>query len=121
MSAGSLTIWDLRQNVYPINLLDAHKDSVSEIQFHPSYPDQLFSCSTAGEIWQWANPLKSSILDGGSGGFFLTENVRNNMEVFSIMSKLHKPVNSLDVNKDRLVCGCDNEAIYLINDISLFN
>lgn len=39
------------------------------------------------------------------------------MEIFSLMPLLHKPVNSLDVNRSRLVCGCDNEAIYIIKNL----
>lgn len=114
-------MWDLRHNTFPVNLLNAHTDSVNEIQFHPSYPDQLFSCSNAGEIWHWVNPLKPSLPGGESEAFFLAQGARNNLEVATIMPKLHKPINSLDVSANRLVCGCDNEAVYIVNDINLFN
>lgn len=117
-----MTVWDLRQNTFPVNLLNAHNDTVNEIQFHPSYPDQIFSCSSAGEIWHWSNPLKSSRLPGEEPeSFFLTQNARNNLEVQTIMPKLHKSVNSLDANRNRLVCGCDNEAVYVVNDVSFFS
>lgn len=114
-------MWDLRHNTFPVNLLNAHSDAVSEVQFHPSYPDQLFSCSSAGEIWHWASPLRATVPGDESDAFFLTQSTRNNLEVSTVMSKLHKPVNSLDVNRDRLVCGCDNEAVYIVNNSSLLN
>lgn len=100
--------------------MNAHTDAVNEIQFHPSYPDQIFSCSSAGEVWHWSNPLKSFLPGDEPDSFFLTQNARNALEVSTIMPKLHKPVNSLDTNRNRLVCGCDNEAVYIVN-INLFN
>lgn len=98
---------------------------MSEIQFHPNYPDQLFSCSSAGEIWHWTTPPKAgsstSLPETDSNPLFLTESIKNSLEVFALMPKLHKPINSLDINKNKILCGCDNEAIYLINDVNLFN
>lgn len=120
---GSLTVWDLRQNTFPVNLLSAHTDSVSEIQFHPDYPDQLFSCSSAGEIWHWVAPPKSGPSTShelDNNPLFLTESIKNNLEVYALMPKLHKPINSLDIHKDKVLCGCDNEAMYLINNVNLF-
>lgn len=116
-------MWDLRQNTFPVNLLSAHTDSVSEILFHPSHPDQLFSCSNAGEVWHWMSPVKHSStpsMDIEGTPLFLVENVKNSLEVYALMPKLHKPINSIDVNGNKVLCGCDNEAIYLINDVSLF-
>lgn len=115
-------MWDLRHNTFPVNLLSAHTDSVSEIHFHPNHPDQLFSCSNAGEIWHWTSPVKQSSTSSNieAAPMFLTENIKNSLEVYALMPKLHKPVNSLDVNRNKVLCGCDNEAIYLISDVGLF-
>ena len=41
------------------------------------------------------------------------------MEIFSLMPTVHKPINSLDVNRNRLICGCDNEAIYIIKNLPI--
>jgi nuclear pore complex protein Nup43 len=44
---------------------------------------------------------------------------KHHLEVFTLMPQLHKPVNSLDVNRSRVVCGCDNEAIYVFKNVVL--
>lgn len=116
-------MWDLRNNTYPVNVLNAHEGAISEIQFHPDHPDQLFSCSSAGEIWQWSTKTKSTcvILGDAEDNVWLTpDNVKNKLEVFTLMPVLGKPINSLDLNRNTVLCGCDNEAIYLINGVTLF-
>lgn len=60
-SDGSLTVWDLRQNTYPISQLNAHAKSVSEILFHQDRPDNLFTCSVSGELWHWNNAQSSKL------------------------------------------------------------
>ncbi|KAK9872710.1 hypothetical protein WA026_018844 [Henosepilachna vigintioctopunctata] len=124
---GSITIWDLRQNTYPVNMLRAHEESVMEIQFHPDYPDHLFSSSSSGEIWHWSVKPKLSadyVFDNLAGKdknmvWFASDAFKNKLEVFTLMDKLHKPINTFDVNQARVLCGCDNEAIYLISGINL--
>lgn len=44
---------------------------------------------------------------------------KHRLEVFTLMPQLHKPVNSLDVNMNRIVCGCDNEAVYVFKNVVL--
>ncbi|KAJ3634208.1 hypothetical protein MTP99_011112 [Tenebrio molitor] len=120
---GSITIWDLRQNTYPVNLLDAHEGGVAEIRFHPDQPDQLFTCSSAGDVWHWS-PKSGGIASVGLGTaenvWLASETIKNKLDVFTLMPKLHKPINSLDVNRNKVICGCDNEAIYLINGVNIF-
>lgn len=121
----------MRQNTFPVNLLSAHSETISEIQFHPDHPDQMFSCSTSGEIWQWITNKPSVQVnrllhtdhtdDSDSNPWFSSENVKNKFEVYNLMPRLHKSINSLDLNRNRVVCGCDNEAIYLINNINIYN
>lgn len=72
-------------------------------------------------MWHWASPLKTTLPGDESDSFFLAQSTKTNLEVSAIMPKLHKPINSLDVNRNRLVCGCDNEAVYIVNDITLFS
>lgn len=50
---GSISVWDLRKSTHPVNVLNAHKNSVCEIAFHQEQPDHLFSCSFSGELWHW--------------------------------------------------------------------
>ncbi|XP_044761105.1 nucleoporin Nup43 [Coccinella septempunctata] len=124
---GSITIWDLRQNTFPVNLLKAHNESVTEIKFHPDYPDHLFSASMAGEVWHWSIKSKSTSTlmmapteKDDSNVWFASDGFKNKLEVYSLMDRLHKPINTFDVNQRKMICGCDNEAIYLINDIKLY-
>ena len=44
---------------------------------------------------------------------------KHHLEVFTLMPQLHKPINSLDVNRSRVVCGCDNEAVYVFKNVVL--
>ncbi|KAK4882408.1 hypothetical protein RN001_005727 [Aquatica leii] len=125
---GSLTVWDLRQNSFPVNLLSAHSESVSEIQFHPDHPDQMFSCSFSGELWHWITNKPGShggkllnVSEMESNSWLSTESIKNKFEVFMLMPKLHKAINSIDLSRDRVLCGCDNEAIYLINKVNIYS
>ncbi|KAB0796430.1 hypothetical protein PPYR_10491 [Photinus pyralis] len=125
---GSLTVWDLRQNTFPVNLLSAHSESVAEIQFHPDHPDQMFSCSFSGELWHWITNKSSfhggKLLDVSEveiNPWSSTDQAKNKFEVFMLMPKLHKPINSIDLNYNRVLCGCDNEALYLIDNINIYN
>ncbi|XP_064618268.1 nucleoporin Nup43-like [Liolophura sinensis] len=79
---GMLCIWDLRQEHYPINPLQAHSATLWEVKFHPSSPDNLFTCSDDGSVWHWdgtavnasvsmaATPslLSATVTGAGAGG-----------------------------------------------------
>lgn len=120
---GSLTVWDLRHNTYPVTLLDAHTEAINEIQFHSHYPDHMFSCSNSGEIWHWkALTQKHNLLNlemETLSPWLSNESIKSKLEVASLMPKLYKPVNCLDLDKNRVLCGGDNEAVYLINNVSV--
>lgn len=124
---GSLTVWDLRRNTFPVTLLNAHSDTVSELQFHPDRPEHLFTCSTSGEVWHWnTSSMSRSAHLGTSAEFSRDKNIwlnsdvaKHHLEVFTLMPQLHKPINSLDVNRSRVVCGCDNEAVYVFKNVVL--
>lgn len=49
---------------------------------------------------------------------WLSKNLKNRITVYSLIQNLHLPINSLDVRGNFVVCGCDNEAVYLISDSS---
>lgn len=122
---GSLSICDLRFiSDIPITFLNAHKDSVSEIRFHPDLSDQLFTCSLDGEIWHWqpSGQRQSTLLDVDtlSENAWLSSDIKNKVEVKILMPPVHKPLNSIDLNKDKLLCGADNEAMYLIHGINVY-
>lgn len=48
-----MAIWDLRLASYPVSILSAHQDSITELKFHPDRPNKLFSSSANGELWHW--------------------------------------------------------------------
>ncbi|XP_060524404.1 nucleoporin Nup43 [Cylas formicarius] len=115
---GALSVWDLRHDTFPVNVFNAHEGSISEIQFNRDDPNKLFSCSSAGEVWHWASKGRkqfSSGFDEDASVWLVPGSAKSNLEVFTLMSTIDKPINSLDMCKGRVICGCDNEAIYLIN------
>ncbi|XP_041353900.1 nucleoporin Nup43-like isoform X2 [Gigantopelta aegis] len=57
---GMLTIWDLRQEKFPMTLLEAHNATLWEVKFHPTNPDHLFTCSDNGSLWHWDGTLMTS-------------------------------------------------------------
>ena len=126
---GSITVWDLRQTSYAVPLA-AHTGLVSEMTFHQDRPDHLFSCSSSGESWHWdtsavsrsVRPSQSMSWTGfdplqNENPWLSTDAVKHRLNVVSLMPKLHKGVNCVDVNKDKAVIGCDNEAVYVITDV----
>lgn len=128
---GALTVWDLRHNTFPVTVLTAHSQSVSELQFHPDRPEHLFTCSANGEIWHWNTSSISrnsaigsasdmSVIAGIEDNPWLNPDVaKNRMEVYALMPAISQPINSFDLNRTRLVCGCDNEAVYVIKNLML--
>ena len=129
---GTISVWDLRQTSTELNILEAHNGPVMEMKFHPSYPQQLFTCSMAGELWHWhqKKPTNTSTntlfvqkslqdLEDNSKLWFMNRNSFDKIEVNPLMSPLHLPINSLDISKHRLVCGADNEGVNLINNLPL--
>lgn len=41
---------------------------------------------------------------------------KNTMVVNSLMPTLHKPINSVNCDRGRILCGADNEAVYIIKN-----
>lgn len=113
---GSLTVWDLRHNTFPVTLLSAHSDTVTELQFHPERPEHVFTCSASGEVWHWDT---SSMSRSDENPWLSTDAAKHRLEVFTLMPQLHKPINSLDINRNKVVCGCDNEAVYVFKGVML--
>lgn len=128
---GSITVWDLRETSFAVPLA-AHSGLVSEMVFHPDRPNHLFSCSSSGEAWHWdtssvsrpARPGQSMPWTNAGPDPLQNENpwlntdaVKHRLHIVSLMQTLHKGINSVDVNKDKAVIGCDNEAVYVISDV----
>ncbi|XP_020283292.1 nucleoporin Nup43 [Pseudomyrmex gracilis] len=119
---GSLTAWDLRENTYPIVQLNAHAKAVSEIFFHQDRPDNIFTCSVSGELWHWNNAPSSKLkLNSVSDAHWLKQTVSTNAKVTatSLCPVMHKPINSIDINRSLLLFGCDNEAMYIVKNVPI--
>lgn len=119
-------VYDMRQPNYPASYLSAHDCAITELMFHPTQPDKLFTASANGELWKWTqnmmqtipqefdknNPTESinSRLNG--------ERAKKNVQISTVLSGLRKSVTSIDCSKQsRLVCSCNNEAVYLIDNV----
>lgn len=50
---GSMHMWDMRQDKEPVAVLEGHSAAISELLFHPSNPDFMFTCSWDGSVLQW--------------------------------------------------------------------
>ncbi|XP_067049328.1 nucleoporin Nup43-like [Acropora muricata] len=139
---GVLSIWDMRQELYPVTLLEAHKAEIWEVRFHPLSPDNLFTCSEDGSLWHWDGAsvalqsvtgipgtnksfLPSSIGNGaGIGGgydnlspWLSVDATKHKMETFSLLPYNRLSINSLDILSRHLLSGSDCEAIFMIKDL----
>ncbi|KAG6445926.1 nucleoporin Nup43 [Manduca sexta] len=116
--SGSLAVWDLRVNTFPTSLLNAHSAGVTEMQFHPENPNKLLTSSVSGELWDWNMEAMTKSSKGPDGQLaWLSLDDKNTMMVNSLMPKLHKAINTIHCDKGRILCGADNEAIYLIKNL----
>ncbi|KAM3960917.1 nucleoporin 43 [Aphomia sociella] len=116
--SGSLAVWDLRMNSFPTSLLNAHSAGVTEMQFHPENPNKLLTSSVSGEIWDWNMEGMTKTTKGPDNQVttWMPLEDKNTMMVNSLMPTLHKPINTLHCDKGKILCGADNEAIYLIKN-----
>ncbi|KAJ8736673.1 hypothetical protein PYW08_007329 [Mythimna loreyi] len=115
--SGSLAVWDLRMNQFPTSLVNAHSMGVSEMQFHPENPHKLLTCSVSGELWDWNMEAMTKSSKGQDNQVtWMPLEDKKAMMVNSLIPTLHKPINSLHCDKGRILCGADNEAVYLIKN-----
>lgn len=115
--SGALAVWDLRMNQFPSSLLNAHSAGVSEMQFHPENPHKLITSSVSGEIWDWNMEAMTKSARGPDNQLiWMPLEDKNAMMVNSLMPTLHKAINTIHCDKGRILCGADNEAVYLIKN-----
>ncbi|XP_041975011.1 nucleoporin Nup43 isoform X1 [Aricia agestis] len=110
--SGAIALWDLRMNQFPTSLLNAHAAGVTEMEFHPENPNKMLSSSVSGEVWEWN---MENLTKKGVDEFMPLED-KNTMNVNALMPILHKAINTLHCDKGRILCGADNEAVYLIKN-----
>ncbi|CAB3240128.1 unnamed protein product [Arctia plantaginis] len=116
--SGSLAVWDLRMNAFPTSLVNAHTAGVNEMQFHPENPHKLITCSVSGELWEWNMEAMTKSSKGPDSQLvtWMPLDDKSSMMVNSLISALHKSINTLHCDKGRILCGADNEAIYLVKN-----
>ncbi|XP_055374182.1 nucleoporin Nup43 isoform X2 [Condylostylus longicornis] len=122
---GSITIWDLRQPNFPASYLSAHSSSITEINFDRSQHTKLYTTSENGEMWQWNQnssldlQLSSTNLSDMSeiNPWLNGERTKSKINVTSVISGVGKAINSFDAVNSKIICGCDSEAIYHIDNI----
>lgn len=99
---------------------------MSELHFHEDFSNVVCSASSAGELWLWktnqskqSNPLLS--LETDYNPWYSGDVAKSKLEIFWLMPRLYTSINSLGINKDKVICGCDNEALYIISNINVIN
>ncbi|XP_054768862.2 nucleoporin Nup43-like [Lytechinus pictus] len=50
---GILNIWDMRKEQLPVTLFEVHQSHVWDVKFHPTNPNNLFTCSDDGTVLHW--------------------------------------------------------------------
>jgi len=144
---GTLCVWDMRQDKYPVTLLSAHNATMWELQFHPLYADHLFTCSDDGSVWHWdgssinaastistqfqgkgvnsslssnyaSGSLSSSRLSTSTTSPWLaSEAAKHRLDVTDMLPGNTMPVNSIDIDGTVLLAGTDAEQIYTIKNV----
>lgn len=128
-------MWDLRQPQFPASYLKAHEHAITELAFHRTQPSRLFSASEGGELWQWnQNTLPSAASATGfmhdtssvmaaaaasdtNNPWLNGERAKSKIAVTSLLSGIRKAINSFDSCRSKVICGGDNEAIYLVENV----
>jgi len=124
-SNGVLAFWDLRgQQDYPLSVVKAHSDAVSEVHFHDHQPDHMFTCSQSGDVWHWNGTVaKSSYFAQNSsedmGCIWLNSEFKNRVDTKPVLAKQPLPANSMSIYGSNVLVAGDNEAIYVIPKIDL--
>lgn len=140
---GALSLWDMRQDRYPVTLLSARSADMWEVHFHPSHPAHLFTCSNDGSLWHWdssgmalntaagllANPAtaskgasssSSTVSDAAANSWLLGDAAKRHVVVKDLLTGANMlSVNSVDVLDNCLVCGTDAEQICVMRNLAI--
>ena len=129
---GMLSVWDMRQDKFPVTLLDAHSADMWEVKFHPTHPDNLFSCSEDCQVWHWdgtgmnkgqagfqsvSMSLSKQVNQNYTSPWLVSDAAKHNLDITNLLSCNTMPANSIDILDNTLVCGTDGEAIYVQHNI----
>jgi len=48
-----------------------------------------------------------------------TDKVKTRLSINDVIQPVYMPINSLDIQKQQLICGADNEAVYFQRNLKL--
>jgi WD40 repeat protein len=113
---GSLTIWDRRNFLWPLQKINAHKDHIWEVKFHPSSPDNIITCSSSqAYLWNFNKTRKNA----ANFGELLKGDINNDIVTPLLTGQTPFSYNSFDI-QDKLnafVCVGDGGMISLIHPL----
>lgn len=128
---GSINVWDLRQPNFPASYLSAHDTAITELNFHQTEPTKMFTASEGGELFLWThtgsnngitsmldNQLKLNEAADTINPWLSGERTKTKIEGKPLINGIQKSINSFDSNGSKVISCCDNEAIYLIENIN---
>ncbi|XP_050546835.1 nucleoporin Nup43 isoform X2 [Daktulosphaira vitifoliae] len=120
---GDVGVWDMRTNSLLTTMTSGDTSPLTELIFHPLEPDHMFSCSFGGRLLQWSSKKSYLCLndpDMEYSNFWVnTDKVKTRLSVNDVIQPIFSPINSLDIQKQQLICGADNEAIYFLKNLKL--
>ncbi|XP_065572780.1 nucleoporin Nup43-like [Artemia franciscana] len=118
---GSLSVWDLRKLDTPEAVLAGDDTAVNELHFNENYPNHLVTCTEGGDLWHW----DVSAAGGRHTGVSFQEHEvtpwlqvsTENFSVQELLPNIILGINSLSIAGSRVICGTDDEAIYIVDNI----
>lgn len=63
--------------------------------------------------------MGTAVSDPTNTHWLNTIGTNGKVNVTSLCSAMHKPINTIDIDRSTLLFGCDNEAIYIVRNISV--
>lgn len=123
---GTITVYDVRQPNFPASYLSAHDFAITELKFHPTQPDKLFTASANGELFKWTQNMMQAIpqeYDNKSpietiNPWLNGERAKKNVQITTLLSGLRKSITAIDCSRQsRVLCSCNNEAVYVIENV----
>lgn len=98
------------------------------MKFHQTQPTKMFTAAESGELCQWSQNTLQTIptefesqinsTEPSMNPWLIGERIKNKISVKTILDGIRKSINTFDIHRSKLICASDNEAIYLIDNIS---
>jgi len=119
---GKLAFWDLRNVAIPLtsSALDVHNGPIWELAFDPQYPSHLFSAGNDGRLFYWnASSVKLIGERFSISPWSLpSDELHEQLKVTNLLPQNTMPINSLDIAGGAVLAGIDNEAVWMIRNVT---